>query len=57
MSATLDITLKIVTGQGKPVFFVKMMNSQEGNFQYSQLPRSDGYHFKSSENEEKSISV
>lgn len=47
MTANFDITVQRLPGQGKPKFYVKMMNSQQGNYESTQLPRVGGYHFAS----------
>lgn len=32
MTATFNLTLKRIPGEGDPIFFIKLMNSQEGNY-------------------------
>jgi len=46
MKGVFDITLTRLPGQGKPMFFVKMMDSDT----IGAAGRENGYHFKSEDN-------
>jgi hypothetical protein len=52
MSATYDIRLTRIPGYGKPVFFVKIMDSGSGFF-----PRNNNNHFSSQADPVKPVSV